>query len=239
MHDYVFYSVPWTDKATGIRYEKGYYDENGAYYDNLKIRQGNESGGITKFVCKYCGTEVKAEWKEGEKPVCPNCNAQLVEADEDYLIPDLPPQPEKRRTTASDAVGYGCGAIMLAIILGIVGLFGFSCASWMFEEKQPAFSAVPVIDSLYVAEIGRTCPYFEDTGEYYDEVTDCYFWLNDWVEPPIWQYWYEGISSEFEASGVMEFDEEEERWYIEIEENKWIVLPNKYVSDRLWHICSR
>ena len=90
-------------------------------------------------------------------------------------------------------------------------------------------------NSLYVSEIGRTCYLLED-GNYYDPVTDCYFWYNTDVYPNTWQYWYEGISSDYGDYGWMEYDESEGLWYIQVSEYDWIVLPNEYYTSYLWYI---
>ena len=90
-------------------------------------------------------------------------------------------------------------------------------------------------DTIYVDAIGRECKW-HSSGNYYDPVTDCYFWLNNTVAPPIWQYWYEGISSDFGDYGWMEYDFKENRWYIEASKGNWIVLPDKYDTSKLWHM---
>ena len=90
-------------------------------------------------------------------------------------------------------------------------------------------------DTIYVDAIGRECKWHA-SGNYYDPVTDCYFWLNDTVAPPIWQYWYEGISSDFGDYGWMEYDFNERTWYIEASAGNWIVLPDKYDQSKLWHM---
>ena len=90
-------------------------------------------------------------------------------------------------------------------------------------------------DTIYVDAIGREC-HWHSSGNYYDSVTDCYFWLNTNVYPAIWQYWYEGISSDFGNFGWMEYDFNENQWYIEESKGKWIVLPDKYDQSKLWHM---
>ncbi len=70
---------------------------------------------------------------------------------------------------------------------------------------------------------------------YYDADSDCWFWYNTDVEPAIWQYWYEGISSDFGYYGWMEHDET--GWYIEASEGNWIPLPGGYDTDGLWYIA--
>ena len=90
-------------------------------------------------------------------------------------------------------------------------------------------------DTIYVDAIGREC-HWHSSGNYYDSVTDCYFWLNTNVYPAIWQYWYEGISSDFGDFGWMEYDFEENQWYIEESKGYWAVLPDKYDQSKLWHM---
>ena len=69
---------------------------------------------------------------------------------------------------------------------------------------------------------------------YYDADTDCWLWYNTDVEPAVWQYWYEGISSDFDESGWMEHDAD--GWYIEAYEGDWIALPTQYDTSGLWYI---
>ena len=89
--------------------------------------------------------------------------------------------------------------------------------------------------SIYVEELGRSC-YWHESGNYYDSGTDCYFWLNTNVNPPVCQYWYEGISSDFGDYRWMEYDYDEKCWYIETSKGKWEVLPDGYDTSNLWHM---
>lgn len=75
----------------------------------------------------------------------------------------------------------------------------------------------------------------KDADSYYDASTDCWLWYNTDVEPPIWQYWYEGISSDYGDYGWMEHDSS--GWYIEQSQNNWIQLPSKYDTSKLWYIA--
>ena len=92
------------------------------------------------------------------------------------------------------------------------------------------------LDTLYVEAIDRNCEFDRDYAEYYDPETKCHFWYNDLVEPPVWQYWYEGISSDFGDYGWMEYDEDEDCWYIEQDDSDWVQLPDEYDTSALWHI---
>ena len=73
-----------------------------------------------------------------------------------------------------------------------------------------------------------------DAESYYDAESGCWLWYNIDVEPPLWQYWYEGISSDFGDYGWMEHDLS--GWYIEQSEGNWISLPDQYDSGSLWYI---
>ena len=79
----------------------------------------------------------------------------------------------------------------------------------------------------------------DSDGNYYEKSTDCYVWLNQDIDPPQFQYWYEGISSNYGDYGWMEYDEDEGKWYIEVSEGNWSTLDSKVYeanADRLWHI---
>ena len=77
-HDYMYYNEGWTDEKTGVSYRKGYYDENGTYYDGDSIVFKKPDGSYeAHYVCDYCGTELEANWKEGFYPTCKNCGAEM------------------------------------------------------------------------------------------------------------------------------------------------------------------
>ena len=77
-HDYMYVNESWTDEKTGVAYRKGYYDENGTYYDADAIAFKKPDGSYeAHYVCEYCGTELEANWKEGFYPACKNCCAEM------------------------------------------------------------------------------------------------------------------------------------------------------------------
>lgn len=71
-------------------------------------------------------------------------------------------------------------------------------------------------------------------GNFYDADSECWIWLNNDVDPAVWQYWYEGISSDFGDYGWMEHDAD--GWFIEASEGNWIALPSGYDTSGLWYI---
>ena len=74
----MYVNESWTDEKTGVSYRKGYYDENGTYYDGDAIAFKKPDGSYeAHYVCEYCGTELEATWKEGFYPACKNCCAEM------------------------------------------------------------------------------------------------------------------------------------------------------------------
>ena len=73
-----------------------------------------------------------------------------------------------------------------------------------------------------------------DADSFYDPEIECWVWYNTDVEPPVWQYWVEGISSDYGDYGWMEHDDT--GWYIERSYGDWISLPSRYSTDGLWYI---
>ncbi len=90
-------------------------------------------------------------------------------------------------------------------------------------------------DVLYIENLDKTCYWDSEFESFYDSDSDCYLYYNNYVDPPVWQYWYEGISSDFGEYGWMEYDESNECWYIETESG-WVELPDEYDTDDLWFI---
>ena len=78
----------------------------------------------------------------------------------------------------------------------------------------------------------KTLVWIPEIEDWYDEDSDCYLWYNNKFS--VWQYWYEGISSDYGDFGWMEHDDD--GWYIEVSQGNWIILPAKYDTDRLWYI---
>ncbi len=74
--------------------------------------------------------------------------------------------------------------------------------------------------------------WIDEYDSYYDEDSDCYLGYND--IDGIWQYWYEGISSDFGDYGWMEHYDD--GWFIETTQGNWIPLPAGYDSSPLWYI---
>ncbi len=104
------------------------------------------------------------------------------------------------------------------------------------ESKAAAYEETAKQDSYYVAALGRSCDWDKAHDCYYDPQTDCYFWYNTTTKTHTWQYWYEGISSDYGDYGWMEYDTSKKTWFIEVSNGNWTELPERYDTSRLWHI---
>ncbi len=160
--------------------------------------------------------------------------------------------------------GNGCVTLLVAVPVIAIALFLFSSGGSTdansLKEKLADLPQIisKVIDKnsgnagntgnqeanlsdkneIFVEEIGRTCKWNSEYESYYDKTTDCYFWKNDTIDPPQWQYWYEDVSSDYGDYGWMEYDFDEKIWYIEVSEGKWDPLPDKYDTTELWHFST-
>ncbi len=228
-HDYIYYPNDWVT-STGESYQQGYYDENGVRYSNVAVKDQSMI-----FTCEYCKTQINAVWKEGEALTCPNCGAPLTidvvdEPDESYS--SEPSMNTQQMPSSSVGRRRGLRPLLLGFLIAFIamisGLFGGLRQVRQTNDGYTSYNS----DSIYVEEIGRTC--YLDGEDYYDDQTQCWFYYNDAVGG--WQYWYEGISSNYGDYGWMEYDEAERTWYIEAEQGEWIVLPQKLWKDYLWHI---
>lgn len=234
-HDYDYYPQGWT-ASDGRSFEEGYYDENGQHYNNMVM-----VGGTTVLKCEFCENRMVYQWKEGAIPVCDKCGAQ-------FQI-DI---TDKEKTAYGSGVRNNTGfksvlsqipfigkiaiatfllCILLPFFVIAAGLFlSFNSGSSPAETRK----AESVKNSVYVEEIGRTC--YLDGEDWYDSQTKCWFYYNDTVSPYQWQYWYEGISSDYGDYGWMEYDMSEGAWYIETDDGNWVHLPGNYDTKNLWHM---
>ena len=104
-------------------------------------------------------------------------------------------------------------------------------AEHLYLERQADGSYHTVTDPI---RADRILDYDTYEDSYYDAESDCWLWYNTEVDPPVWQYWVEGISSDFGEYGWMEHDED--GWWIEASNGNWIQLPAEYSTDGLWYI---
>ncbi len=252
-HDYVYYPHSWTGD-NGTLYREGYYDENGQYYANMLAENIQ-----TNLQCTYCGNHMVYTWKEGMVPTCEKCGAvfqiDITDSKEKYKENPL------IYVLVTIGAVYLAGALLIAAV-AVIAFIGSAIfdrddensfyrsimarTEYIGESSRDVdedyvsrsadsgsvstYRALP--DSMYVEETGRTC--YPDGDNMYDMESDCWFWWNEDLLPAQWQYWYEGISSDYGDYGWMEYDDEEKKWYIEVSDGNWQELKD-YDESRLWH----
>ncbi len=259
-HDYVFYPIGWTDSSTGKEYKKGYYDENGQYYEDVAFKTGDRYENVL-CRCDYCGKQSKMTWKENMTLSCPGCGAPLT------IVSALDEeQPQQRQGADTDSLSPSAVfALAFAIIAGAVVVVaaafflsfkqsGVRDYEYGTNEGYTEYVTAPdntdiFGDTIYLDRINDTTYVMSEDGKesydkrltwdygyesYYDKESDCYLWYNTDVAPNLWQYWYEDISSDFGDYGWMEY--EESGWFIEEDNGYWISLPDSYDDSQLWHI---
>lgn len=237
-HDYVYYGSDWTDPSTRTSYKRGYYTETGERFDNLILE---ENGNFeSTFECTYCGTVSKEKWTSGAIPHCPNCGANFLEMAGETITDSIDNSTVKE-TYYQEVPNNSSFISIMGIIISLSCMIGF--LTWAVGKVNsnnanvtPNSNLILFGDTIHVDSIDRDLSWMEEYESYYDPVSDCYVWYNTDVEPAVWQYWYEGISSDFGDYGWMEYELNEDQWYIEARSNYWIRLPENYDASNLWYI---
>lgn len=259
-HDYIYVHESWTDEQTGALYRKGYYDEEGKYYDADSIAFKKPDGSYeAHYVCDYCGTELEANWKEGFYPTCKNCGAEMNKTPV-YIDEIVDTRSLTSATTTSSNFGKKrlTRVISLMAIMGIAlpllfNVFFIIMASSLIRSDYTSTSQVQETETnleiygneIYLDEVSpnmfRICTEQDEYEKhitwdygaecYYDYDSDCYLWYNTDVSPNLWQYWYDDIAGD-DYYGWMECEGDD--WYIEVSDTDW----EKYEGDTslLWHI---
>ncbi len=260
-HNYEYYPLSWTDRSTGREYKKGYYDENGQYYETVVFRR---SDGVYKNVvcqCQYCDTVSKIDWTEGGALICPQCGGSmkicsaLDEYTQDPMYRKLQASPgyvdyrDRRSGFASRAKLLGVIAMVLAIlVIGVAAAAIHIMDTGVHRYVEDQISNTALFGtSIHLRDLGdgayeivsggnydRTLQWDAGEESYYDPDSQLWAWYNTDVTPPLWQYWYEPISGDYGDFGWMEY--EDGLWYIEAEQGEWTRVPQDYDITPLWHI---
>ncbi|MCR5478119.1 MAG: hypothetical protein K6E92_10960 [Lachnospiraceae bacterium] len=230
-HDYIYYPHSWIDES-GTSHEEGYYDENGVGYENI-VAPGVE----TVLHCRACGAHRLYTWTDGTLPACDKCGAAYEISFRDEMPEDLPAATGRRKPENVIAMVL---TVICILVISAFGMLGIRlAAARVISDRMERWTETDtrtdsgITNPLYVEAIGRDC--YLDGENYYDPETDCWFWYNEDLSPGQWQYWYEGISSDYGDYGWMEYDDAEGKWYIEISDGQWIALPDRYDTSGLWH----
>ena len=244
-HVYMYYPMGWS--YGGRYYNSGYYDEYGTYYSSITCE------------CPNCGTRVTYSLdREYDSFVCPNCGEVM-----DVVSYQEEPVRKKSGGTFRTfwiilfsvlAIGLALVSVKNLIHLfhrndtpvdtiptvdvvdnnGDESLYGVD-NTVIFGEKlylsRNSSGSYTITNSSSYDAVAEWSKEYE---AYYDRETGMWYWYNTYVEPPVWQYWYEGISGDYGDYGWMEY--EDGIWWIEKDYGDWIQVPNSYNVNELWHI---
>lgn len=234
---YTYHPRAFTDKY-GHENKAGYYDEDtGRCCENMVMP------GIRNIVtCPQCRAQHFHTWESPDNAVtCPFCDHRFIvpdEADGEYVKETEKLTPEARwkdfKAKAFDILPTVFGAIIVVILIAGFIVGGVTLVDYL-ENRPVETTTTRVVsgslNTIYVEPIGRECSF--DGENYYDEESNMYFWYNTDISPAQWQYWYEPISGQYGDYGWMEYDDSEQRWYIEASSGTWV----KYEGDTsaMWH----
>ena len=241
-HDYVYYPTPWVDSSTGTSYEKGYYDENGNRYDDVAFSKNGVYENVLCH-CPYCGQDAVMDLSAKDVGVkqlqCPSCGGPVeIRSMLDDAVRGPSASGGVTRQAAPKKRGRGCliTTIISVVILAILAVFGSQLPSDGGGQDTLALVQTGA-HSYRVAESGEaadlTLGWDRDSESYYDPGSECWVWYNTDVSPNVWQYWVEGISSDYGDYGWMEHDET--GWYIEADQGVWTEVPAWYDTSGLWY----
>lgn len=239
----------------GVRYNNVALEKNGKY-ENVVCHCpycGNESiltisasePGEKSLACPTCG---------GTMEIRSALDEYLDDGSEDYTRGMEP----ERRTSHVPLLVMGIFIVVIAFIcivfFNIMRVTSSSGAYVVGPEDAGGTDTDDTIwlddganeDTIYLARTGdnsftisdtaadKTLTWDDEADSYYDAETDCWLWYNTDVEPAVWQYWYEGISSEYGDYGWLEHYDD--GWFIEEDYGNWVPLPEEFDDSGLWYI---
>ena len=248
-----YYEKGYYDE-NGRRYENVAFEKNGKYENVLchcsycgqdtVLTLDAENVKTHSLQCPHCGGPMELKTQLDEQVTAPAVNT----GDTVYRSAEA---PKKKRHTGLIVIG-------ILVALGILGNIGKSGSEEidLYDPPQQGYT-INYSDNSNVSLFGETV-YLKQIAEgkyritndagspdkvmiwsdyddsYYDADSDCWVWCNTDMDPAVWQYWYEGISSDFGDYGWMEHDDT--GWYIEESDGHWIALPDRYDTSGLWYI---
>ncbi len=230
-HNYTYYNEPWTYKGT--EYKAGWYDENGDYYQDVAF---TNRGDTILCNCPFCGSQSKITKDMAGTLACPNCGGGMeMISITDELICERSNEKKQNSAPKNLALTMSVFIIAVTVFTILTGMFTaiFNSATrtnstYDAPSNTDIFGTELYLDqiSFHVYEIttdkseaDKILKWDYGADSYYDEEADCYLWYNTDVAPNLWQYWYEGISSQYPDYGWMEH--ESGGWYIETSSSHW------------------
>lgn len=245
-HDYMYYNEAWADEKTGVSYRKGYYDENGTYYDAESIVFKKPDGSYeAHYVCDYCGTELEANWKEGFYPTCKNCGAEMnktpVYVDEiinigtgtvSYSDSGETAKNISKRLLTSMLISLALPIVIMVIIIATTAKIGRETET--FFERVIFTESIPVEEYDSVEETETNLEIY-GTDIYLDEISPDIYCIcdeeEDYEKHLIWDYG---------ARSYYDYDSDCYLWYnTDVSPNLWQYWYDDIAGDNYygWMEC--
>lgn len=248
-HDYMYYNEAWTDEKTGASYRKGYYDENGTYYDADSIVFKKPDGSYeAHYMCDYCGTELEADWKEGFYPTCQNCGAEMnktpVYIDEiinvgtreasypSYSDPSEMVKNVSQRLLKSMLISFALPIVMIVIMFSTIVKINRETDAefdrFIYTESTPAEEYDPVEETETNLEI-------YGTDIYLDEISPDVYRICDEEED-----YEKHITWDYGARSYYDYDSDCYLWYnTDVSPNLWQYWYDDIAGDNYygWMEC--
>ena len=240
----------------GQHYENVAFEKNGRYENVLChcpycdrdtiLNLDAKDAGMLNLECPHCGGTMELRSQLDDILSQPTENTHSYNSAES--LENAFPKKKKKKKVWPWIVG----------ILVAFGLYG----NFMDAKEEASYNYVEPLtitehasvpndvqfgDTVYLNSVGGNEYTFAPSGttsgdkvlewmpiydSYYDEKSDCYLGYND--DAGVWQYWYEGISSNFGDYGWMEHYDD--GWFIEKSDGNWVELPAEYDVSGLWYI---
>ncbi|MBQ7971869.1 MAG: hypothetical protein IJ291_00230 [Lachnospiraceae bacterium] len=171
-HDYMYFDRDFMDE-NGVFRRQGYYDETGAYYENLNLQEYNKTKGYT---CEYCGSSLIVNTEtEGIKDVsCQSCGAdidfsKLIPLNEDYLVEET--EDVMQMNTPVNQAGSVAGKFALIVFGVFMSIFlvqGIGMIVMSLFSVGSVFQTLSKAENVHITSNGGTVIVTEVNG---DEVT--------------------------------------------------------------------
>lgn len=213
-HDYFYYPEAWTNEKTKWHYEKGYYDENGKLYSTLALSEdGIYKGDLRCSKCKALNKGVL--WSEEAIPSCKECGDTLEDELSriaiDKIIKKVETYNPKKQKKKHALKGIIAAVIILAIaITTLILLNKYGKIDIPLPKKEITE------ETRYFDKLGKECKYIDTFGCYYDPENDCFIKGYQIGDKEEWTYWYYDISSKYNEFGWIRYDEEADKWFVEV-----------------------
>ena len=230
-HDYMYYNEAWTDENTGVSYRKGYYDENGTYYDADSIVFKKPDGSYeAHYVCEYCGTELEANWKEGFYPTCKNCGAEMnktpVYIDEiinigsgeasytSYRDTGEIMENNAKRLLKGMLISFACPIVMIVIMFSAISKINRSNSS---DFERVIYTEMAPVEEYDWVEETETNLEIYGTDIYLDEISPEVYRICDEEED-----YEKHLTWDYGARSYYDYDSDCYLWYnTDVSPNLW------------------